>query len=129
MKKLFSKLLGKTKQEPSPVAATADYSHVKSVDQAIELHAEGKLFKILLFPAEFGGEDIPPNIVYVPPGIPEAREFILGSLLRFAEDGLFNELLVEPEYKGDSVVPAKIKIRARHTEKQVREINPTIDIW
>lgn len=129
MKKLFSKLFNKTNEVPPSATEKEDYSYVRSMAQAIELYEEGKLFKVLLFPAEFGGQDIPPNVVFVPRGIPEARELVLGTLIHFAQEGLFNQLEVNPEYKGDSFVPSKIKIRAWHSEKSVGEFLPSIDIW
>lgn len=129
MNKLFSKFFGKTNKESTFATEKPDFSYVKSMAQAIELHSEGKLFKVLLFPAEFGGQDIPQNTVYVPRGIPEARELVIGTLMRFAKEGLFNKLEVNPEYKGDSFVPSKINIRAWHSEKSVGEFIPSIDIW
>ena len=85
-----------------------DFSHVDSLDKAMALAEEGKLFKILLFPAEFGGQDVPPNVVYVPAGIPEIKDQITGTLIRFVNEGLIDNLVVNPEYKGNSFVPSRI---------------------
>ncbi len=106
-----------------------DFSHVTSPQIAAKLSEEGKLFKILLFPAEFGGTEVPPNVVYVPPGIPEIKHQLTGTLIRFFNEGLINQLKVEPEYKGQSFVPSKIHMRAWHSEKQDGSFEPTIDIW
>jgi hypothetical protein len=105
-----------------------DFSHVTSREKAEQLASEGKLFKILLFPAQFGGKDIPHNTVYVPPGIPEIKAKLDGTLVRYTEEGLINKLKVEPAYKGNSFVPSKIAIKASHSEKQ-GSFNPTIEIW
>lgn len=109
-------------------SAALDYSTITSREAAIKLSQEGKLFKILLFPAEFGGEDNNLNVVYVPAGIPEIKDQITGTLIRFYEDGLIDKLKVEPEYKGDSFVPSKIRIKASHSEKS-GGFEPTIEIW
>lgn len=82
----------------------------------------------MLFPAEFGGEEIAPNIVYVPPGIPEIKDQITGTLIRFYEGGLINKLSISPTYKGKSLVPATIGIKAWHSDKD-GGLNPSIEIW
>jgi hypothetical protein len=47
---------------------------VTSREAAEQLAAKGELFKILLFPEEFGGEDVVANVAYVPAGIPEIKD-------------------------------------------------------
>ena len=105
-----------------------DFSEVTSLEKAKALEKQAKLFKVLLFPAEFGGEDIPQNVVYVPAGIPEMKNQITGTLVRFFQDGLINQLNVAPEYKGNSFIPSKINLKAWHSEKE-GGLNPTIEIW
>jgi hypothetical protein len=105
-----------------------DFSHVTSQDDAQALAAEGKLARVLLFPAELGGQDVPPNAVYITPEAAEARELIIGSLQRFAAEGLIDKLNVKPEYKGDSFVPSKLVINASHSERD-GSFNPTIEVW
>ena len=105
-----------------------DFSHVDTQEKALALVQEGKLFKIQLFPAEFGGEDAPQNVVYVPVGIPEIKDQITGTLVRFVQDGLIDNLQVNPEYKGNSFVPSKINMKTSHSGK-AGEFNPSIEIW
>ncbi|SIN83892.1 hypothetical protein SAMN02745824_1987 [Parasphingorhabdus marina DSM 22363] len=120
----------------SPIpAATAkgemvlpDYSHVTSAAAARALAAEGKLVKILLFPAEFGGEDRPGNVVYVPPDAARAKDLSTGTLIRYFEEGLIDNLTVDAEYKGDSFIPSRILMKATHSSKD-GTFNPTISIW
>lgn len=120
---------------PSVSAATAkgemvlpDYSHVTSAAEARELAAEGKLIKILLFPAEFGGQDMPGNVVYVPPEAARAKDLATGTLIRYVEEGLIDNLTVDAEYKGDSFIPSRILMKATHSSKD-GTFNPTISIW
>ena len=109
-------------------AAKPDYADVTTLEAARALAAEGKLVKVLLFPAEFGGRDDEANTVYVPPGIDEIKDQMTGTLIRFYEQELIDNLSVKPEYKGKSVVPSKIVMTATHTTKEGK-FNPTIDVW
>ncbi|WP_425054842.1 hypothetical protein [Pseudomonas abyssi] len=130
MKKLLMAVLGVLGMSGASASAHTglDFSHVDSREKAMELVQEGKLFKVLLFPSEFGGEDIPQNSVYVPAGIPEIKDQITGTLIRFVEQGLIDNMQVNPEYKGSSFVPSKIKMSTSHSGK-AGEFNPTIEIW
>lgn len=128
MKKLLTTILGVLGMSGENADSGMNFSHVDSREKAMALVQEGKLFKILLFPSEFGGEDIPQNSVYVPAGIPEIKDQITGTLIRFVEQGFIDTMQVNPEYKGNSFVPSKIKIRTSHSGKE-GEFNPTIEIW
>src|SRR5262245_61581958 len=123
MKRFFTALIsvlgiGVSQASPPEPPKAPDYSHVTSQEAALKLAVEGKLFKILLFPKEFGGEDVAVNVVYVPAGIPEIKDKITGTLVRFYKDGLIDELDVTPEYKGKSVVPAKIRLKATTAQRK-----------
>ncbi|MBZ9556798.1 MULTISPECIES: hypothetical protein [unclassified Modicisalibacter] len=128
MKKFMLILLGVLGLGHAHADQILDYSKVDSREKAMELAREGKLQKILLFPSELGGEDIPQNVVYVPPGISEIKDSITGTLFRFAKEGVIDSLQVNPEYKGVSVIPSRIHIKTSHSGKP-GEFNPTIDIW
>ncbi|WP_316364378.1 hypothetical protein [Candidatus Thiodiazotropha sp. CDECU1] len=73
-----------------------DFTNVDSREKAIKLVGEGKLVPLLLFPAEFGGEEIPQNTVYVPPETKDIQAQIIGTLIKFVEDGLIDNLKAEP---------------------------------
>ena len=105
-----------------------DYGHVTSAAAARALAAEGKLTKILLFPAEFGGDDRPGNVVYVPPEAARAKDLTTGTLIRYFEQGLIDNLTVDAEYKGDSFIPSRILMNATHSSKD-GAFNPSISIW
>lgn len=128
MKKILMTILGGLGMSGANADMGLDFSHVDSCEKAIALVQEGKLFKILLFPAEFGGVDIPQNSVYVPAGIPEIKDQITGTLIRFVEQGLIDDLQVNPDYKGNSFVPSAIKMSTSHSGN-TGEFNPTIEIW
>lgn len=115
-------------QVSAETKVTLDFSKVTSVAKAKELEAKGELVKILLFPAEFGGEDIPANVVYLPVIAAEAKNMITGTLVKFVKDDLIDNLSVEPEYKGKSIVPTRIVMKATHETKEGQFV-PSIEIW
>ncbi len=108
---------------------TRDYSHVASREAAEAMVTKGELIAILLFPAEFGGETVPENMVFVPPGIPELKDQNTETLIRFFKEGLIDNITVTPEYRDDSLVPARIVIKATHSTKKSGAFEPTIEIW
>lgn len=125
IKELFQKIFGgKKSSSQSPF----DFNEVDSLEKAKQLFDKGELHKILLFPREFGGEDIPPNVMYVPKGVPEVKDQITDTLVRFVEEDLIDNLEVNPEYKGKSFIPSRITMKTSHSGK-AGEFNPTIEIW
>lgn len=105
-----------------------NFSEIDSLEKAKQLEKEGQLEKVLLFPKEFGGEDIPQNIVYVPVGIADIKQTITDTLVKYVQDGLISNMEVLPEYKGDSFIPSEIKMKTSSGDKP-GEFNPTINIW
>ncbi|HBP42058.1 MAG: hypothetical protein ACTJG4_04195 [Vreelandella alkaliphila] len=105
-----------------------NFTDVDSKEKAIRLVEEGRLVPILLFPAELGGPEASQNTVYVPPETRDIQTQIIGTLIRFVEEGLIDNLNAEPEYKGNSFVPSRIHMRTSHSGKP-GQFNPTIEIW
>lgn len=110
------------------LAQGPDYSAVDSKEKAQALAREGKLQKIYLFPLELGGQDVEANAVYVPPEIAEMKRKLDGTVARMAQEGSVSKLTVEPEYKGRSFVPSKIKMHASHSSKP-GVFEPTLQVW
>ncbi|MDI1462562.1 hypothetical protein QEZ54_16440 [Catellatospora sp. KI3] len=103
-----------------------DFSDITSESAAAALAAEGSLEKLLLLPPEFGGSDIPPNLVYVPVGIAEVKQQIdLGVVRPLVADGTVTRYTATPEYAGDSFIPIAVVITA-HTPGS---FTTTINIW
>jgi hypothetical protein len=113
---------------PQKARTGLDFSGVTSREKAEALHAQGKLERVLLFPAEFGGEDIPGNVVFVPLGITEIKDSIDRIVAGLAADGAISNVSVTPEYKSRSFVPTKMRVRAWHPDKEA-ELNQSIVIW
>jgi len=90
-----------------------DYRHIDSREKAEELCRRGELRKILLLPAEFGGQDILANVVYVPAFAAELKSRIeLNTVKPLAQNGQIRRYTATPEYEGRSVIPSLIRILA-----------------
>ena len=102
------------------------FSHVESRTKAQRLCRGGTLERVFLMPLEFGGRDIPQNVVYVPAGIAGLKNRIDTKIIgALAADGSISRYSAAPEYRGESVVPTSIRIRAWDP----REFNTQIKIW
>ena len=108
--------------------AARDFSSVDVLAAAGEHVVKGELVRMLLFPAEFGGEHIGPNVVYVTPSAAAERKRLIGTLKRMVEEGLVDRLDVTPAYKGRSVIPSAITFKAWHSAKDGR-FEQTIQVW
>lgn len=105
-----------------------DFSSVESLAAAEALAARGNLVRVLLFPAEFGGEDIVQNVAYITPKAAAERDRLIATLRRMIEEGGLDRMNVAPVYKGRSFIPAAIAFKAWHTSKDGR-FEQTIEVW
>lgn len=89
-----------------------DYSDVDKT-QAAAMLADGRLAKLLLLPQMFGGQDVPENVVPVPPSVLEEKERIDQEIVRpLALERRVTRYQANPCYDGDSFVPTAIEIVA-----------------
>jgi len=105
-----------------------DFSAVDSREKAQALYNQGKLERLFLFPLEFGGQEIPQNILYVPPGIAAIKQQIDSAIGDMVKQGLVSSYVAEPEYKGDSFIPSKITVKTSQPGKP-GGADRTINIW
>lgn len=90
-----------------------DFASIDSREKAEVLSQRGELQKILLIPAEFGGQDIPPNVVYVPVFAAEVKARIDQNMIKpLVTTGKVTRYQATPEYEGRSFVPISIAISA-----------------
>ena len=108
--------------------AGPDFSHVRNVEQAEAEVAQGRLIRSYLFPLELGGPEDAQNVVYLPSGMEDAWRSVVGSIGRFAEQGLVDGLSVEPTYNGESLVPCRLKFIATSSNGGAG-FEPTIELW
>ena len=113
---------------PEDHVSTLDFSHVTSRAIAERLFEAGELERILLFPLEFGGEDIPPNVLYVPLGLADVKTQVDSMVARLVEDGNATNYAAEPEYKGASHIPCRLRIRAWVPGRQ-GSFESVIEMW
>jgi len=103
-----------------------DYSSVNSREKAEALVGRGELQKLLLLPAEFGGADVQPNTVYVPPFAADLKsETDINTVLPLSQKGVVTRYRATPEYQGKSFIPVSITIVA----SEPGSFTSTINIW
>ena len=117
-----------TAQEVQEVANGPDFSDVTSKAAAQKLVREGRLVKIRPFPTELGGPKDPHNIVYIPPAVEEVRQLVIGTLRRFTEKDLIDQLDVQVDYKGDSIIPSRIRFIATHS-RGGPPFEAAVEVW
>lgn len=77
-------------------------------------------------PLEFGGEEVPPNMVYVPVGVAAIKEGIDNNVIApLVEEGTVTSYTASPRYQGSSFIPVAIRIVASNPG----EFSTTINIW
>ena len=92
-----------------------DFSKISTNAAAKKLAAAGRLVAIHLFPRELGGQDDPENIAYITPAAAKEREEAIGQLIKHVKKGDVNQMDVLPDYRGDSIVPTRIVMKAWHS--------------
>ena len=108
------------------VAKGPDFSSVESQAQAVALFEQGILQKLLLMPAEFGGQDNALNVVYVPAAAVEAKASLDHNVVRpLLDERKVTRYQASPKYEGKSFVPSSITI----TATEPGSFSATIAIW
>ncbi len=105
-----------------------DFADVTSREQMMALAESGTLHKILLFPAECGGDDVAMNWTFVPAAAARLKDAVTDLLIEAIKAGDIDKLDVRPEYKGNSFVPARIHVVATHSAKS-GGFTKTIEVW
>ena len=105
-----------------------DFTNYQTLASVRALAGEGKLVRLLLFPAQLGGEDVPPNVVYVTAEAASAHAAIVGTVHRMVREGSLDRMEVTPVWKGKSFVPGAIRFHAWHSTKP-GTFEPEIVVW
>jgi len=124
----MNNLLDRGRARLSLVVTRSDFSSVTTPAKAAQLHNTGKLTRMLLRPVALGGVDAEGNAAYVPPAVVSLQSRLTETLERYMSEGRIDNLSVDTEYKGKSLVPAKIRVRARHSGR-TGEFTTVIGIW
>jgi hypothetical protein len=118
-------MLGWFKKKPAPPNGP-DFSGIDSQVKAEELFRRGELEKLFLMPLEFGGEDVPPNTVYVPVGVAAIKDGIDHNVIGpLVEEGRVTSYTASPRYQGSSFIPISIQIAASNPG----DFTTTLNIW
>jgi len=81
--------------------------------KAEALYHRSEIEKLFLLPLEFGGQDFPENVWYVPSGNAQIRAEIDHNLIRLLiAAGKVTQYTATPEYQGKSFIPIAIRIVA-----------------
>jgi hypothetical protein len=119
-------MFGWLKKKEESSLAGPDFSGVNSPAKAEKLARRGELHKLYLTPPEFGGVDIPQNVVYVPAWVVEQKRNIdMNNVLPLVEQQEAILYAVTPQYEGKSLVPCAIKIVASGPS----DFTAVINIW
>ena len=103
-----------------------DFATVTSREAAEALLRQGLLERLFLLPVEFGGHDVPENIVYVPEGFVEIKRSLDHNIIKpLMDEGKIKTYQAIPEYQGDSFIPIAITISASGPAR----FSSRIDIW
>ena len=125
MKPLFER----SRTPLSLVDTPTDFSAVTTAAQAAKLSDTGRLKRILLRPVALGGVDVDDNAVYVPPAVVSLQTRLTETLERYVSEGRIDNLSVDTEYKGKSLVPTKIRVCATHSGREKEQFTTVIGIW
>jgi hypothetical protein len=113
-------------KKKTPATTGPDFSHIDSQAKAEALCRQGELEKLFLMPLEFGGEDNPLNVPYVPIGVAAIKQGMdVNTIQPLIEAEKVSQYKAEPEYQGESFVPIAVKITAWNPG----EFTATINIW
>src|SRR5262245_41627444 len=118
-------MFGWFKKKPPPPNGP-DFSAIDSRAKAEELFQRGELEKLFLMPLEFGGQDNPLNVLFVPIGVAGIKSGIDNNVIRpLVAEGKITQYTATPEYQGKSFIPIAIKIVA----SDPGQFSTTIKIW
>ena len=105
-----------------------DFSTISSKAAARKLVAAGKLVAIHLFPRELGGQDVPENVAYITPAAAKEREAAIAELVARVGKGDLDRMDVAPDYRGHSIVPTRIVMKAWHSSRGTKS-ERVIEVW
>lgn len=105
------------------------FSEVRTRKQADGLVDMGSLVKIYLLPTDLGGDDVADNIGYVTPDAAERHAAATARVRRLFRAHRIDTVEVLPEYRRDSLVPARIRVRASLGHGGGEPFEAVIEVW
>ncbi len=83
-----------------------------AMEELQNLLNQGLVEPVLLFPAEFGGIDIPSNVTWLPPNCIREKQEFDAAVLREVQRGKGINYTATPSYDGYSLVPSRLSLAA-----------------
>jgi hypothetical protein len=109
-----------------PAGSLPDFAAIRTVQQADSLFKAGLLDRLFIMPLEFGGEEIPQNLLYVPKGAAARKAAIDQEVIApLIQEGRISKYTANAEYQDGSVVPSAIKI----TVSDLETYTFTLNLW
>src|SRR5262245_7573885 len=87
-----------------------------------QLLRSGAVRKVLLLPSLLGGQDIPDNTTWLPPGAIREKEEFEATVAAHIENGKTLNCTFNLEYEGDSSIPAKVLLAAAGDGVELRRV-------
>ncbi|MCZ8020113.1 hypothetical protein [Novosphingobium sp.] len=113
--------------KPAPDLAR-DFARASTPQAVAALAERGQLVKIYLFPLEVGGPEDPMNVAWVTPAALRQAEAVTDKIIALLEQGKVDSLDVQPEYKGDSRIPSRIRYIATHKTGPAK-LDRVVEVW
>ncbi len=95
---------------------------------AAKLVRKRQLVRIYFFPTELGGPKSRVNIGYVTPEAAASQALLIEMLAVYFARDLIDRLEVAPDYKGESIVPTRLRFKAWHSGGGKR-YERVIEVW
>jgi hypothetical protein len=111
-----------------PAPPLLNYAAVTSRREAARLVRKRLLVKIQFFPVELGGPKGAANTGYLPLAAALSHAQLVEMLSRYGERGLIDQLEIIPEYKGYSIIPTRLLMKASHS-RGGKSFERVIEVW
>lgn len=115
-------------QEARSRADGPDFSDITTRAAANRLVRAGRLVRSRALPVALAGTARARGILYLPPAVEDARQLLVATLRRFTEEDLVDSLDVQAEYRGASIVPARIRFVAAHS-RGGKPFEGVLEVW
>jgi hypothetical protein len=91
-------------------------------EQLDRLLRSGAVRKVHLYPPVWGGQDIPQNTTWLPPGAIGEKEAFEATVATHVESGKSVDYSCELKYEGDSRIPSKVLLAATGPGVELRHV-------
>lgn len=113
--------------KPAPDLAR-DFARASTPQAVAALAERGQLVQLYLFPLEVGGPEDPMNVAWVTPAALREAEAVTAEIVALLEQGKVDDLNVQPEYKGKSLIPTRIRYIATHKTGPAK-LDRMVEVW